>query len=289
MTWIPYALCAVICAAAMPLMQRRYKTDALAMLLWLRVATVIFLAPVVMTMQWPTAPVFYIGVISFSIIVTYTDYLIFNFARHNNPAISARLLKPAVIVTFLLWFVFDPHLLDRYIDHPERSIPIVFLLMIAVFLSMQLKKCAVTREALFTLWPVFCTVSLHPILSKYIMMNEGPWTGATIMVFITAITVIITTLIFQIVKKPISPDVLFHRRTMLVGAGIAIPSVLGGILIVMAFQAAAHPAYVSVVMMIVPVILSVVGRMLGDPDSGNRRAGFGLIAIAALIVILQIR
>jgi hypothetical protein len=50
----------------------------------------------------------------------------------------------------------------------------------------------------------------------------------------------------------------------------------------MAFQAAAHPAYVSVIMMVVPVIFIHRRADVGRPGfRGNRRAGFGLLAIAA--------
>lgn len=289
MTWIPYALFAVLCAVAMPLLQRRYKTDALAMLFWLRVVTVMILAPVVMMMDPPTAPLFYIGIILYGILVTYTDYLIFNFARTHNPAIAARLLKPTVIISFIVWFAFDPDLLGRYIDHPVRGVTILVLLILAVTLAMRLKHCSVTKDAFFALWPVFCTVSIYPIFSKYILGGQGPWAGATILTFLTALVVLVTITIFQAVRQPIPRDILFNRHTAWVGALIAVPSILAGVSMVMAFQLAPHPAYVSVVMMSVPVILTLYGQAIGDPDAGNKRVGFGLLVIAALIVVLQIR
>lgn len=289
MTWILYALFAVICAVATPLLQRRSTVNTLAMLFWLRIITVIVLAPVAYFIGLPTDPIFYLVITVFGIFVTYTDFLFFNFTRHNNPAIAARLLKPMVIVTFLLWFLFDPALLQRYLDHPGRAILIISLLTAAVILATQLKQCTVTRSAFIKLWPVLCSASIYPIISKYILIGVDPWVGAVGVYLITAVVVLITLTIVQMITRKIPPGLLWSGATIRAGAIIAIPSLLGGLALVMAFQASTHPAYVSVLMMIVPVVLSLVGRMLGDPDSGNRRAGFGLIVIAALIIYLQIR
>ncbi len=289
MTWIPYALFAVMCAVATPLLQRRSKVDTLAMLFWLRVITVVTLARVAYIIGLPTSPLFYITIIIFGVLVTYTDFLFFHFTRHNNPAIAVRLLKPTVIITFLLWFVFDPALLHRYIDHPIRAIIIVMLLIAAVILASRLKQRTVTRSAFIQLWPVLCSASIYPIVSKYILIGVDPWVGAVGVSFITSVVVLVALIIVQITTDKIPTSALLSTDTMKASALITTPSLLGGLALVMAFQAAAHPAYVSVIMMVVPVILSIVGRMLGDPDSGNRRAGFGLLLIAALIVVLQIR
>jgi len=289
MTWIPYALFAVMCAVATPLLQRRSKVDTLAMLFWLRVITVVTLVPVVFFIGLPTGSLFYIVMIIFGILVTYTDFLFFRFVRHNNPAIATRLLKPTVIVTFLLWFVLDPDLLERYMDQPGRAIVIVALLIMAVIFASKLKQCNVTRSALIQLWPVLCSAAIYPIISKYILIGVDPWVGAVGVYFTTAVVVLITLTIVQMRTQKIPTSALVNVDTIKVSALITVPSLLGGLALVMAFQDAANPAYVSVMMMIVPVILSIVGHILGDPDRGNQRAGFGLLAIATLIVFLQIR
>ena len=276
-------------ATVVPLIQRHYRVDAFAMLFWLRAVTIILLAPSTVVMGLPTDPFFYGAIIIFGIFVTYTDFLFFDFARHHHPAISARLLKPTVMVTFVLWFFLDPALFHRYVDHPLRGGAILILLCAAVILAWRLKQCTVTRGAFVRLWPVLCVTSLYPLFSKYILADMAPGQGAMSLYVGMAVVVMGTMMIVQTVR-PIAPrDILLSPHTARVGAMIAIPSILSGVALVIAFQYASHPAYVSVVMMIVPVLLTLIGAWRGDPDHGHKGVGFALIFIAALITLLQIR
>lgn len=289
MMWLVYALIAVIGASAMPIIQNQMKAESIPMLLWCRVFTLVLLTPWLFTIDWPDNPAFYAVAFGFGMVVTYSDYLFFNFVRTNNPAIAMRIMKSSALLTFFLWLAIDPRLVASYQQEPIRASIIILALVGAVIAAGRMKKCTVSMGAIYSLWPVFIVASVYPVLSKYVLIGSAPFDGAVATLLVQCMAVIGTTLVLQKVRRLAPPATYTATASIQAGAALSLASVIAGLCSLMAFQMAANPAYASVILFLSPVLVALYGHLRGQPDHSDQRAGFALVLAAAIIAIGQLK
>ena len=131
--WALFALLATCGAAAMPLLAQHFKPDSVSMLFWLRAFSFAIMLPIVLSIGAPLDPLFYIGTAGVAIWMSVNDVVYFNAVKKHGAGVIARILPGTALVTFFLWFLFDPALIDKYLAHPMHSMVILALMAFGIW------------------------------------------------------------------------------------------------------------------------------------------------------------
>lgn len=287
--WALFAALATCGAAAMPLLHQHFKPDSASMLFWLRLVSFVVMAPLALYIGAPTAVAFYSGTIVIAIWMSVVDVIYFNAVKRHGAGVVARILPGAALATFFLWFAFDPSLIGRYVDAPTQSAMILGVMIFGVWCAAHLTRDHVSLAAVRDIWFVIFSAIIGPIAVKIVL----DWGGNNItaplaFIAVQGAVVALLYLTYQIVKRPVEMATFMGRYSLFVGGLIAIASMvsIGGR--GYAIQFVDNPAYVSMVALTAPVLISAYERWVGRPDASNQWAGFGLLGAAILLAALKL-
>ena len=89
------------------------------------------------------------------------------------------------------------------------------------------------------------------------------------------------------IKKPVSADVLFARHN--IKTGMLMGSVMATVLVcrIKAVELVDNPGFVSLVFFTDALWVILVYKLIGRREDSNIRAGLGIVASAALLVIIK--
>jgi uncharacterized membrane protein len=288
--WALFAGIATVGAAAMPLLHQHFKPDSASMLFWLRLISFAVMAPVVLVMGAPVVTAFYLGTVVIALWMSVVDVIYFNAVKKHGAGVVARILPGAALATFFLWFAFDPGLIDRYIAAPERSALIIAVMGFGVWCAAHLTRDPVSFAAVRDIWFVIFSAIIGPIAVKIVLgWGDNAQTAPLAFIAVQGIVVAVLYLTYQMVKKPVPMATFIGRYSLMVGALVAVASMMsiGGR--GYALQFVDNPAYVSMVALTAPVLISLYERWIGRPDASNQWAGMGLLLAAVMLVGLQLR
>lgn len=289
MIWPVFAFIATLGAAAMPLLQQHFRPSSVAMLFWMRLFSLAALAPFTLALGMPQDIRFYIGTFLIAAWMSLTDILYFNGVKKHGAGVIARVLPASAIVTFFLWFAFDPALVFKYMDRPVHSMVVIGALFTAAYFASHLKKCDVSIAAMRDIWFVMLGAAIGPIAAKITLSYAAPDVAPLAFGMMQGVLLGGGYLAYQLIWRPETNTVFFGRYSVLVGALIAIASMVSIVGKAYAYQYVDNPAYVSMVLFTAPFMISLYERAMGHKDESNKWAGFGLVIAAAILVIFQIK
>ena len=287
--WSIFALISVCGAAAMPLLHQHFKPDSVSMLFWLRLLSFIVMLPAVVYFGFPTDWKFYVGTAVIALWMSVTDILYFNGVKKHGAGVIARLLPPSAIVTFFLWFVIDPALIDKYIAHPQQSVMILLALLFGVFCATRLRHDHISLAAIRDIWFVIFSASIGPIAAKMVLSWAPKDVAPLAFVMFQGAILAIVYLVYHMKQRKVPDSVFFGRYSLMCGAIIAIASMISIAAKNYAFIYVDNPAYVSMVLFTAPFLIGLAERVMGKPDNSDKWAGFGLVLAAGMIILLQIK
>lgn len=286
--WVLFATLATCGAAAMPLLAQYFKPDSPSMLFWMRVASFMMMMPIVLSMGAPTSIWFYAGTAVIAVWMAVNDVIYFNAVKKHGAGVVTRILPGAAILTFFLWFAFDWHLVAVYLAHPVHSLAIMAVLMFGVWCATHLTRDPVSFTAARDIWFVLLSATIGPIVVKIVLSFAPPAVGPLAFVAVQAAIVAPLYLGYQLNSGAVPMTTFLGRYSMMVGACIALASMLSIGARGYAIQYVDNPAYVSMVALTAPVLIAAIERALGHRDSSNKWAGFGLLGAAILLVVLKL-
>lgn len=287
MLWVLFGLGAAFMAAIMPLLQERYKVDSFALACWVKVVTVSAALPFVLWWGLPTQPLFYVLVAGTAVLYSISDVIYFRAAATVGAGVLTRLLPVTVIGTFFLWFLVQPSLLHSYLAAPWVSGGIVLVLCFAVYCAMHLKQCTVTMQALRIIWPLLLVAVIGPLLAKPALgMAPQPQVVPAYML-VQGLMMLACWLAYGLVKKRHSLALVWARPTALIGLQVGLASALCALCKSHAYIYADNPAYANMLLFTDSVFVLLIYKILGRKNDSNVWAGMGIVAAAALLVLLK--
>ena len=110
------------------------------------------------------------GVVLFQgIAISYMDYCYFK-AFHKYGAENVNAIKPlSVIITFSLWLLIDPKIVQVYLQTPYRSLLIVLSIFVIIFSVIKYQNKPIGLRCLRYVFPILFVTSLTDISNKIIM------------------------------------------------------------------------------------------------------------------------
>lgn len=285
--WAVFGLLAALLSAAMMLLQERLKVEGFALAYWNKIMAALVTLPLVVLHGLPTDPVFYYALGGSCLLYAISDVIFFRSIPRVGAGIVSRLLPVSVIFSFLLWFLIDPALLQKYLAVPYISGAIVAVLVLWVWFATHLKKCAVSMQAIKTIWFVIFAAVLGAPLAKIAMMHAGIENGPYAYTFVGAVIMLALWTVYYVLRRPVPLSVLFSRHTVLGGVLIGCVAAAAVVAGVFAYYYVDNPAYVPAVRYLDSVFILTVYAMVGRKSEGNILAGLGLVGCAAALIVLK--
>lgn len=285
--WAVFGLSSASLSALMMLLQERLKIEGFVLAFWIKVTCALVMLPFVLENGIPENPRFYLLLGVGAVMYAVSDVIFFRAIPKIGAGMVSRLLPMAVILSFLLWFVVNPALLDKYLAHPVPAGLIFVVLCASAWCAMHLTRCEVTRGAVRVIWFVIFAATVGPVLAKavtgYADIGRGPYAY----VFFEALMMLTLWWVFFLVRRPVSAGALLAKRSM--AGGMVIGCVAAGMILLntYAYYNVDNPAYIPAIKFLDTIIIMAVYPLMGLKSRGNLVAGIGVVACAAALVLLK--
>jgi hypothetical protein len=150
--WAIFGLGAAVLSAGMMLLQEKFKVNGYAVAFWNKAACLIIAFPFMIMHGLPENPAFYGLLFVTAILYAISDVVFFSSIPKTSAGAVSRLIPSASVLGFLLWFIIDPGLLQKYMAEPVIFAFIFAALCLFAFFAFRLKKCTVTMQTLRDIW-----------------------------------------------------------------------------------------------------------------------------------------
>jgi hypothetical protein len=285
--WAVFGFGAAVLSALMMLLQERLKVNGYALSFWNKIACIIITLPFVAVHGLPPDIRFYLYLFASAVLYAISDVIFFTSITKSTAGAVARLIPSASVMSFLLWFVFDPSLLEKYLNAPYISFPILITLFLFSFFAFRLKKCMVTMHTLRLVWFVIFAATVGPMLTKAITFHAAREQAVFAYVFFQGLMMAALWLVYLFVRKPVPPDVFFARSTWL--RGLLIGTVSAGMVLLKftSFYYVDNPGYIPAIIALDSVLILLIYKISGRKIEGDIVSGLGIVACAVALIVLK--
>lgn len=285
--WISLGFAASLFNTAMPLIQEKIKGDGFAVAVWVKLAVVALSLPMVLFFGFPDDPKFYLLTALSAGIWCINDVIYFRTVPVVGAGVVSRILPASVILSFLLWFMFDPALLRTYSDAPVQGMALAMIVALSAFFAMSLKSCPLTWQGVKMLWFVVLAAAIGPLIDKLGLGTSPSAQAPFAFLFCQAAMMLVFWAIFVVIKKPVSRAVFFTRSSWQAGGLIGCVATIKLALKFTALQYCEHPAFLSVILFTDALWIILYYRITGRKDDSKIWAGLGIVACAAALVAVK--
>lgn len=285
--WAVFGLGTAALSAAMMLMQERLKVNGYALAFWIKAACIVVTFPFLIHHGMPDNPAFYFYLFLSAILYAISDVVFFSSIPKTSAGAVSRLIPSAAVLGFLLWFIIDPALLDKYLAAPTIAGLIFATLCLFAAFAFRLKKCTVTMQTFRDIWFVIFAATVGPLLTKmttlYVDMEQARYAY----VFFQALMMMVLWLAYLFIRKPVPLETFFARGTW--QPGLLIGLVASGMVLMKftSYYYVDNPAYIPAIIALDSVIILGVYKLWGKKAEGDIMSGLGLVACAAALIVLK--
>ncbi|MDB5491457.1 MAG: putative rane protein, partial [Micavibrio sp.] len=200
-----------------------------------------------------------------------------------------RLIPLNVIVTFFMWIVIQPDVLNGYMAEPLRAAGIFAAMLGAVIFAMRLQDQPVSRHAIRALGPVILMSGLGVVFAKIALDSAGVASQHSAVFGYMTVQAFFMILIFGALEtfwQPVPRAVFTGRVAMQTGFLMGLNTIVHMVFKSYAYQSVENPAYVSAVILVTPLIVLLYYKLFKGQTVGNLKAGFMILLCAAVMVYL---
>lgn len=288
MVWVLLSVVATVATAGMALISEYQKHPTVARLFWLRLCTLVGVAPISLFIVWPDAPHFYIYVVLLSALICGSDALYYGSAKDHGAGVTTRIEPLSVLMTFIAWCAITPSLVGDYLSKPFIAAGIVLCFAAAGYFALRLRHCEVSFTVLKKLLPVIFIMVAVSILGKMAMDAGAHYPIDTAVAYIViqcAIMVIfygLAALFFPQLRESYKPNRALLGSAALMACCSALHISTKNI----AYTYVPNPAYVTVIGLTAPLFVAIFYHLKGRVDDTDRVAGFGIVIMSIILIVL---
>ncbi len=285
--WAVFALICAVSSALVLIIPERVKCDGFALAYWNKAAAFFFMIPLVLYSGLPDQWEFYALVAAQAMLWVVSDVIFFRALPKVGAGVISRILPASVIVTFFLWFIFDPPLLQEYLSTPVRSALVCVALFGSVYFAMRLKKDPVSWAAIRMIWFVLFAAVIGPLMYKMVTKHTTIEQGPFAFVMFEALIMVSVWSVFYAVKKPVPASVLFSRESLKGGAMVGAAMSVVSLSKFAAMHYVDNPGLVPAVKYLDAIIVMAYYRAIGKVEKADVAAGLGIVGCAVVIILLR--
>ena len=285
--WAALGLAAALISTAIPLIQEKLRADGFALAFLVKLVSAVLIFPFVLKQGFPSNPEFYGMAALTSLLWAISDVIYFRSVPLAGAGVVSRLLPSAVLISFLLWFLVDPSLLDKYIEEPVQGGLIAAIILLSAWFATRLRKCKFSWAGFRMVWFVIFAACIGPLIEK-VTLGTAPSKQAPIaFVFVQASFMMFFWAVYFFIRKPIALRTLFSPLSLTAGILIGACSAAAVTLRFEALQRTEHPAYLSVLLFTDALWIVAFHRLTGKQDSSNVSAGLGIVFCAVALILVK--
>lgn len=285
--WAIFGIVCALSSALVLIIPERVQGAGFAIAFWNKVAAFFIMIPFVLYAGLPTQWQFYALVAAQAGLWAISDVIFFKTIPKVGAGVVSRLLPATVIATFFLWFLFDWKLVDDYLQTPFRSALVCAALCGSVYFAMRLKKDEISWAAVRMMWFVLFAAVIGPIMYKIVAnmttIEQGPFAYVLVESFI----MICLWGMFYAIKKPIPLHVLISKQSLHGGAMVGVAMCVVSLSKFAAMHYVDNPGLVPAIKYLDAIIVMAYYKMVGKIEQADVFAGLGIVAMAAMIIILK--
>ena len=166
--WLFFAVLTSILYATYHIGNQESKLKAELFIIYRGFLTAVVATPFVLIYHYIFPWQFYALILFQGITISYMDYKYFQ-AFQKFGAENVNSITPlTVMITFILWLIIEPSMIDTYLAHPLRSIIIIASLMGIIYAVMNYHQQKIGKESLKFVVPLLILSSLIDISNKVI-------------------------------------------------------------------------------------------------------------------------
>jgi hypothetical protein len=281
---------ALLCAASSALVlliPEKVKCDGFALAFWNKVAAFVFMIPLVIYFGLPSQWEFYALVAAQACLWVVSDVIFFRALPKVGAGVVSRILPVSVILTFILWFFFDPALLKTYTAQPVLSGIVCAALLGSVYFATRLKKDPVSWRAVRMIWFVLFAAVIGPLMYKMVTQHTTIEQGPFAFVLFESFVMVSIWSVFYAMRKPIPASVLFSKESLRGGAMVGAAMSVVSLSKFAAIYYVDNPGLVPAVKYLDAIIIITYYRAIGKTESADVVAGLGIVACAAVIILAR--
>ena len=286
-SWAVFGLIAAVFSAAMMLLQEKLRVNGYALAFWVKAVCVVVTLPFVMAHGAPDDPRFYIYLALTAVLYAVNDVIFFNGITKTNAGAVARLVPASSVLGFLLWFVIDPSLLEKYSAAPTITGLIFLTLCLFSFFAFRLKRCTVTMNTLRAIWYVLLAATIGPMLTKMTTFYAVRDQAIYAYVFFQALMMMGLWLAYLFIRKPLPLAEFFSKdamkKSLLVGLVMAVMVLTK----FTSYYYVDNPAYIPALMALDSVMILFFYKWRGRKVEGDIASGLGIVACAVALIVLK--
>ena len=286
--WAAFAMVCAASSALVLIIPERAQADGFALAFWNKVAALIIMIPFVLWQGLPGGWPFYALVAAQAMLWVISDVVFFRALPKVGAGVVSRLLPATVIATFVLWFLFDPALLEDYARTPVRSALVVAALLGSAYFAMRLKRDPVSWQAVRMIWFVLFAAIAGPLLYKLVTRHATIEQGPFAFVMFEAAVMVACWSFYWLARRPVPAAVLFAPSSMRAGAVVGSALCLVSLSKFAAMHYVDNPGLVPAVKYLDAIIVMGYYRAIGKVEKADVAAGLGIVGCAAAIVVLKI-
>lgn len=291
--WVYAILLAVLLTSFSALLNQYFKVQGTVLVFWSRICVVIILTPFMFFVDWPENPVYYAVVISTALFGAIGDSNYFNATAKWGAGAVSRMSPMLIFTTFIAWFFFEPELIGKYMSEPLKSSGIIAAMFGCLFFSMRLKKCEISRAAMWGILPCIVCYTITGVFNKY-AMSKGAHDGVVFCyLYLQSLFVIpiVGSYIYAKSQKEaekLNVNFLFNKSVFKVGFFASLFWIASMTFRNTGMLTIPNPAYSSALGQLSPVFISVVYYLLKHKEEGDVKSGFGIVLSALAMALINL-
>lgn len=285
--WAVFGLTSATLSAGVMLVQERVKLHGFVMAFWNKIACMVLMLPLLFVFGVPDNPYFYMLLFGQAVLWVISDVIFFGAIPLVGAGVVSRILPVSVILTFCLWFVIDPALLGEYLQKPFVSGAIFMTLCASVYFAMRLKNCSISWQAVRVIWFVIFAAVIGPLAAKLVMGQASFRQGPFAYVFFEAFAMVSMWLVYYAFRRPVAASELFSRQALKGGFMVGAFSSLMVATNVAAIQLVDNPGLIPAIKFTDTVIILMYYRLVRHQEKADVISGLGIVACAAVIIVLK--
>jgi hypothetical protein len=285
--WAVLGLISATLSSGVMLTQERCKLPGFAMAYWSKAACVAFALPFVLYFGAPTSPLFYGILVAQALLWVVSDVIFFNTINKVGAGMVSRILPSSVIITFFLWFLIDPATLQKYLETPYLSLGVVAALSASVYFAMRLKNCPISWAAVKMIWFVIFAAVIGPMAIKLLLGHSSFRQGPFAYVFFEGLFMLTLWSVYYLWKRPLAAPEMFSRAALKGGVIVGAFSFLMLSTNAAALYLVDNPGLLPAIKFTDSFIILLAYKLMGRKEESDVLAGIGIVACAALIIVLK--